>query len=185
MLFTPTRVAFMRVRVSALAIAVMLLPRFVASQTAPVAQAFRDNASQEAKNLVAAAELMPADKYSYKPTPAQMTFGMVVEHLAGGNDYFCGLLGGAKPPTRTKVEATASKEALVARLKETFTFCDEALAKLDDSKLSEMITLSFMPKPVTRAAVMTITTADWADHYSQSAIYLRLNGVLPPTAKKP
>jgi hypothetical protein len=185
MLFTPTRVAFMRVRVSALAIAVMLLPRFVAAQTAPVAQAFRDNASQEAKNLVAAAELMPADKYSYKPTPAQMTFGAVVEHLAGGNDYFCGLLGGAKPPTRTKVEATASKEALVARLKETFTFCDEALAKLDDSKLSEMITLSFMPKPVTRAAVMTITTADWADHYSQSAIYLRLNGVLPPTAKKP
>jgi hypothetical protein len=34
-----------------------------------------------------------------------------------------------------------------------------------------------------RAAVMTITTGDWADHYSQVAIYLRLNGVLPPTAK--
>jgi len=175
----------MRVRVSALTIAVMLVPRFVVAQAAPVATAFRDNGKQEGKNLIAAAELMPADKYSYKPTPAQMTFGAVVEHLAGGNDYFCGLLGGAKPPTRTKVEATAAKEALVARLKETFAFCDEALANLDDSKLSEMLTLSFMPKPVTRAALMTITTADWADHYSQSAIYLRLNGILPPTAKKP
>jgi hypothetical protein len=38
---------------------------------------------------------------------------------------------------------------------------------------------------MSRAAVMTITTGDWADHYSQEAIYLRLNGLLPPTAKKP
>jgi hypothetical protein len=185
MLFNPNPSALMRVRVSALTIAVMLVPRFVVAQAAPVATAFRDNGKQEGKNLIAAAELMPADKYSYKPTPAQMTFGAVVEHLAGGNDYFCGLLGGVKPPTRTKVEATAAKEALVARLKETFAFCDEALANLDDSKLSEPIKLSFMPQPVTRAALMTITTADWADHYSQSAIYLRLNGILPPTAKKP
>jgi hypothetical protein len=174
----------MRVRISALAIAVMFLPRLVAAQAAPVAAAFRDNGKEQAKNLVAAAELMPADKFSYKPTPAQMSFGDIVNHLSGGNDYFCGLLGGVKPPTRTKLDATAPKEAAVARLKETFAFCDEALAKLDDSKLAEPLKLSFMPQPVTRAALMTITTGDWADHYSQSAIYLRLNGILPPTAKK-
>ncbi|HEX8942044.1 MAG TPA: hypothetical protein VF785_02835, partial [Gemmatimonadaceae bacterium] len=85
---------------------------------------------------------------------------------------------------RTKLAPTASKDALVARLKETFQFCTDALAKVDDSKLSDKVTLSFMPKPITRAALMTITTGDWADHYSQSAIYLRLNGILPPTAKK-
>jgi len=174
----------MRVRIPVLALAVMFLPRLVVAQAAPVAQAFRENAREEGKNLIAAAEEMPADKYSYKPTPAQMTFAEIVGHLSGGNDYFCGLLGGVKPPTRTKLAPTATKEAMVARLKETFQFCDEALAKLDDSKLSEPITLSFMPKPVTRAALMTITTGDWADHYSQSAIYLRLNGLLPPTAKK-
>jgi Tfp pilus assembly protein PilZ len=38
---------------------------------------------------------------------------------------------------------------------------------------------------MSRAAIMTLTTGDWADHYSQYAIYLRLNGLLPPTAKKP
>lgn len=174
----------MRVRIAVLTMAAMLLPRLVAAQGAPVAEAFRDNASEVAKNLIAAAELMPADKYSYKPTPAQMSFGEVVTHLSGGNDYFCGLLGDMKPPTRTKLAPTASKDALVARLKETFQFCTDALAKLDDSKLSDKVTLSFMPKPITRAALMTITTGDWADHYSQSAIYLRLNGILPPTAKK-
>jgi hypothetical protein len=98
---------------------------------------------------------------------------------------FCGLLGGVKAPTREKLAPTATKEARVARLKETFDFCNEALAKLDDSKLSEPIKLSFMKEPTTRAGLIIITTGDWADHYSQSAIYLRLNGILPPTAKKP
>jgi len=174
----------MRVRIPILTMAAMLLPRLIAAQGAPVAEAFRENAGEQAKNLVAAAELMPADKYSYKPTPAQMSFGDIVMHLSGGNDYFCGLLGGVKPPTRAKLEPTAAKEALVARLKETFQFCTDALAKLDDSKLTEKFKLSFMPQPVTRAALMMITIGDWADHYSQSAIYLRLNGILPPTAKK-
>ena len=72
---------------------------------------------------------------------------------------------------------------LVERLEETFQFCGTALAGLDDSKLSE--SLDFFGRKMTRASVMTLTTGDWADHYSQSAIYMRLNGMLPPTAKKP
>jgi len=133
---------------------------------------------------MAAAEEMPADKYSFRPTPAQMSFAMVVEHLAKGNDYLCGAIGGAKAPTRATVDTTASKEALVARLKETFQFCDQALAAIDDAKLGEQIPF-FGGRPMARAGIMTLTTADWADHYSQAAIYLRLNGLLPPTAKKP
>jgi hypothetical protein len=172
----------MRLRVSVLTVAAILLPRLVPAQgTAPVAQAFRDNAGVEAKNLIAAAELMPADKYSFKPTPAQMSFAEITIHLSTGNDYLCGAIGGVTAPNRPTVAATASKEVLVARLKETFQFCSDALAKLDDSKLSDP--LDFFGRKMSRAAVMTLTTGDWADHYSQSAIYLRLNGILPPTAK--
>jgi hypothetical protein len=172
----------MCLRVPALTIAAILLPGIVAAQgTAPVAQAFREYAGTEGKNLIAAAELMPADKYSFKPTPAQMSFGEVVMHLAGGNDYLCGGISGTAAPTRPTIAATASKEALIARLKETFQFCGDVLAKLDDSKLTEPV--EFFGRKMSRAMVMTLTTGDWADHYSQSAIYLRLNGILPPTAK--
>ena len=62
-------------------------------------------------------------------------------------------------------------------------FCEEALEHLDDSKLAEPLPM-FGGKMMSRAAVETLTTGDWADHYSQVAIYLRLNGLLPPTAKK-
>jgi hydrogenase maturation factor HypE len=174
-----------RAHIPALALAASLLtPCLLAAQSSPVAEAFRDNASHEGKNLMAAADEMPADKYSYKPTPAQMSFGQIVAHLAQGNDFLCGKIGGMTAPTRSKIEATDSKDVLVARLKETFAFCDKALAGLDDSKLGEELPF-FGGKNRTRAAIMTVTTGDWADHYSQSAIYLRLNGLLPPTAKKP
>jgi Tfp pilus assembly protein PilZ len=42
----------------------------------------------------------------------------------------------------------------------------------------------FGGRKMTRAAIMTLTTGDWADHYSQYANYLRLNGMLPPTANR-
>jgi uncharacterized damage-inducible protein DinB len=167
------------------ALAVSVLPCVAAAQaSAPVSEAFKQNAQQVGKNLIAAAEEMPADKYSFKPTPVQMSFAKVVVHLADGNDYLCGKIAGAAAPTRSKVDTTSSKDVLVARLKETFQFCDQALASVDDSKLDEKIPF-FGGKPWTRASIMTLTTADWADHYSQAAIYLRLNNLIPPTAKKP
>ena len=172
----------MHLRFYAAALAAAFIPSLAAAQ-APVADAFRANASDLGKNLMAAAHVMPADKYGYKPTPAQMSFGAIVEHLAEGNDYLCGAIGGMKAPTRSKVAATDSKDMLTERLKETFEFCDKALAGLDDSKLGEQLPF-FGGKMMSRAGIMTLTTGDWADHYSQSAIYLRLNGHLPPTAKK-
>lgn len=160
------------------------LPSIAAAQSNPVATAFRDDAKQKATNLIAAFEEVPADKYGYKPTPAQRSIGDVAMHLSGGNDILCGTIGGMKAPTRAKITTAEGKDALVARLKETFAFCDQALANLDDSKLAEQLP-SFGGRTMSRAALMTLTTGDWADHYSQMAIYMRLIGLLPPTAKKP
>ncbi|HEV7595569.1 MAG TPA: DinB family protein [Gemmatimonadaceae bacterium] len=176
----------MKIRINcAVAAALAFMPGVVGAQQAnPVADAFRENYKQESKNLIAAAEEFPADKFGYKPTPAQMSFGDIVNHLSQGNDYLCGSIGGVKAPTRTKVDHDDAKPALVARLKETFAFCDQALAPLTDANLSEELPF-FGGRKMSRAAIMTLTTGDWADHYSQSAIYMRLNGLVPPTAKKP
>ncbi len=162
-----------------------ILPMTLLAQSAnPVADAFRQRVASAEKNLIAAAEEMPAEKYGYKPTPAQMSYLDVVKHLAEGNDYFCGTISGVKAPQRAKIDSTAGKDPWVARLKETFQFCDSSLAKLDDSKLAEQLPF-FGGRQVSRAFAMFVAADDWQDHYSQVAIYLRLNGLLPPTAKKP
>jgi hypothetical protein len=154
-----------------------------AASKSPVADALRQMETRYARILVGAAEAMPADKYNYRPTPAQMSFAAIQVHLINeGNDLLCGKVAGMAPPTRTAIDSTAGKDALVARLKESFQFCEQAFAKLDDSNLSAPVQL-FGPNPFTMASAMMITVGDWADHYSQEANYLRLNGVLPPTAR--
>ncbi len=189
----------MQPRACLLTIVVALLPQALAAQTAaaptpppaapvastsPVSDALRNMQQRFARNLIAAAEAMPADKYNYRPTPAQMSFAQIQVHLANeGNDVLCSKTAGVAAPQRTPVDSTATKEQLVARLKETFQFCESAFAKMDDSKLGDQIQL-FGPNPFSRAAAVLITVGDWADHYSQEANYLRLNGLVPPTAQR-
>jgi len=158
-------------------------PAAPAPSTSPVADALRNMEQRYSRILVGAAEAMPAEKYSFRPTPAQMSFAQIQVHLANeGNDVLCGKTAGVEPPKRAAVDTMATKEQLVARLKETFTFCEQAFAKLDDSKLAEPIQMFGMN--LTRAAAVLITVGDWADHYSQEANYLRLNNLLPPTAQR-
>jgi cystathionine beta-lyase/cystathionine gamma-synthase len=151
--------------------------------TAPVSDALRSIAQRGSKNLIAAAEEMPPDKYGFKPTPAQMSFGKVIAHLSGGNDFLCSAISGAEAPKRPELSETAPKEKLVARLRETFQFCESVLAKVNDSDLGGQVPF-FGQGKVSRAEAMFAAAEDWADHYSQLAIYLRLNGLLPPTAKR-
>ena len=186
----------MQVRASLLLIACATLPTTLAAQAAPasttsapaaspnpVTDGLRQMHQRFSRNLIAAAEAMPAEKYNYRPTPAQMSFAAIQVHLANeGNDLLCSKTAGVPAPQRAAVDTTMTKDQLVARLKETFTFCEQAFAKLDDSQLNTPVQL-FGPNPFTRATAILITVADWADHYSQEANYLRLNGILPPTAQ--
>ena len=154
-----------------------------AQESAPVSDAFRTLAQRSERNLVEAAEQMPSNKYGFKPTPAQMSFGEVIAHLTEGNHFLCSSIAGKAAATGPKVAATDPKTQLVAQLKQSFQFCDSTLAKLNDAKLDAKVPF-FGNREVSRASAMFITADDWADHYSQLAIYMRLNGLLPPTAKR-
>jgi uncharacterized damage-inducible protein DinB len=136
---------------------------------------------RDSKNMMAAAEEMPADKYSYRPTPDQWTFGKVVSHIAQSNGGLCATLSGTPAPTSLTVSDTASKADLVAALKASFDFCGPVLDGLTDTKLGELITLFHRTMP--RATALVLLPVDLADHYSQMAAYLRLNGMLPPSAQ--
>ena len=152
-------------------------------ETNPVSNHVRQVVEREAKIIVAAADEMPADKYSYHPTPEQMTFGHLVVHMASSNTFLCSKISGIAAPAQDKLSDTDPKEKLVAALKASFDFCTSALAKVDDSNLGESLTL-FGSRTMSRAGAMITLTDDFYDHYSMAAIYLRLNGLLPPTAQR-
>lgn len=136
---------------------------------------------RDAKNMIAAAEEMPEDKYSYHPTADQWSFGKLVAHVAQSNGGLCGLLAGTEAPATLHVSETASKTDLVAALKASFDYCGPVLDGLTDAKLAGTITVFHRPMP--RAMALVLLPTDLADHYSQMAAYLRLNGMLPPSAQ--
>jgi len=149
----------------------------------PVSTVIRQMLERQQKNLTAAAEEMPAAKYAYGPTPEQMTFAHLVIHIAESNYHLCSLLADVPKPKSWDPTGKEGKDELVAALKDSFEYCAKASALLDDSKLGDTIK-GHHGDPAPRAWAAIALTNDWADHYSAAAMYLRLNGLLPPTAKK-
>ncbi|HUL15458.1 MAG TPA: DinB family protein [Terriglobales bacterium] len=148
----------------------------------PVSDALRSGLARASKNMVAAAEAMPADKFEYHPTPAQMTFAHLTMHIAMSNNFMCSKISGTPMPEGPKLSDTDGKDKLVAAIKSSFEYCSTALAKVDDKGLGDSMEL-FGGHSFTKAAAMMILSDDWADHYSAQAMYLRLNDILPPTAQ--
>jgi hypothetical protein len=147
----------------------------------PVSTTVKSQLTRFSKNMVAAAESMPAEKYGFKPTPEMNTFGHLVMHITQSNNLLCSKISGAAAPD-AKLAESDGKDKLVAGLKASFDFCSTALANVDDSKLSESMVL-FGNRPASRAAALIALSDGWNDHYGAEAIYLRLNGILPPTAQ--
>jgi hypothetical protein len=157
----------------------------------PITTAFRGRTMALQRNLAQAFDSIPESKFSYKPTPAQLTIGYIAQHLATDNYLFCNQFGAMKATvpatdstTADSVKAKWPKDSLVAKLKASFTFCESAFAQLNDANLADQVTLAFggNSRQVSRATMVLGHALDMADHYSQIANYMRLNNILPPTA---
>jgi hypothetical protein len=148
----------------------------------PVTETTKMMLRQHADSMVRAAELMPEEKYSFHPTPAQMTYGQLVAHIAQTNEALCGAIEG-HPPAGPPASPTGkdSKAVLVSALKASFEHCTAAISPLTDAQAAQAIAMG--PQQVPRTYFMMILVADWSDHYSTQASYLRMNDILPPTAK--
>jgi uncharacterized damage-inducible protein DinB len=168
-----------------LTLAVLLLSASVFAQQSknPVTDVLRDSLAGRQKNTVAAVEEMPADKFSAKPTPDQISFAHLAAHIAEANYFFCSKVGDVAEPKVDKATEADSKDKLVDAVKASFDFCGTALAKADDAKLGDPIQ-DFAGKTKPRAWAALALASSWADHYGAAAMYLRLNGLVPPSAQK-
>lgn len=194
----PTIFTRERMRTTHVAILALALPVALASQQPsaaapanPITAAFRGRTMGLQRNLAQAFDSIPESKFGYKPTPAQLTIGYIAQHLASDNYLFCNAFGSMKATvpatdsiTPDSVKAKWPKDTLVAKLKASLTFCENAFAQLDDAKLTDQVSLTFngQTRNVTRVTMVLGHVLDIEDHYSQLANYMRLNNILPPTA---
>lgn len=134
------------------------------------------------KNVVAGAEEMPADKYDFRPTAGQNTFGHLVGHMISANYYLCSALSGSEMPKFTRPQDSDPKDALITELKSSFDYCTQSLANVQDSDLTQSVRMG--PPGATRGTMIITFAEDYGDHYAQESSYLRAAGLLPPTAQQ-
>lgn len=159
------------------------VPAVARAQDGPLATAMKNTLTRYTRNMPGAADSMPADKYGFKPTPGQMSFGEILAHEAQSNETLCAAIAGsAQTPSESAAGATAPKPDLVARLRKSFEYCGTVIAQLKDATLGDSVPF-FGGNKATRARAVIVLAQDWADHYAQAAMYLRLNGILPPSAR--
>jgi uncharacterized damage-inducible protein DinB len=132
--------------------------------------------------VIAAAEKMPEENYSFKPTPDVRSFGQLVGHLADSQYYFCSQVSGEKPPAVSFEKTKTAKADLIAALKEAVAFCGKTYAAMTDAKGSEMGKL--MDFDVAKMTVLSANTAHDYEHYGNMVTYMRLRGIVPPTSEK-
>lgn len=158
----------------------------------PMTTAFRTRTTGLRRNILQALDSIPESKFSYKPTPAQLTVGYIAQHLANDDYIFCNNFGDKKATisdeektTPDSVKATWPKAKLMTNLRAAVAFCDDAMTQLDDTNIGAIITVSGpnnTTRQVSRINFLVGHAIDLADHYSQLANYMRLNNMLPPTA---
>ena len=83
--------------------------------------------------ITKAAEKVPEDQYSFKPSPDVRTFGQLIGHIADANHMICGAAGGTGKPGDSIEKTKTSKADLQKALADSFAACDARL-RLDDRR---------------------------------------------------
>jgi len=161
------------------------LPTTVAAQTSSardstgVMLAFVNFADIFGSRLVDAFDSIPAVKYGYRPMATQQTIGYIAQHLENANYALCERLADRKHPATAKdsladtIKARWPKDTLVARLAASLRYCDTVLERLGP-----------LDSPSHANTLLAFET-DLAEHYSQLSVYMRLLGMVPPSALPP
>jgi len=132
--------------------------------------------------VIAAAEKMPEENYSFKPTPDVRSFGQLVGHLTDAQYFFCATASGETKPASDAEKTITKKTDLVAALKEAVAYCNKTYAAMTDVKGSQMTKL--MNLDMARLTVLAGNFAHDYEHYGNMVTYMRLKGIVPPTSEK-
>ena len=140
-------------------------------------------------NLIASAEKIPAEHFSFRPTPEVRTVAELFGHtMEAQYAYGTNVKGGANPATGKQFEKTVTAKADVVKMvKDAFAHCDDAYAALTDANAIEMITAGVAPnlRQLSRANQLAQLIVHGNEHYGNLVTYMRIKGIVPPSSAQP
>ena len=156
-----------------------------------VTELLNRNVSNTESEFISAAEAMPEDKFNFAPTDGEFknvrTFAQQIKHVAAVNYEIGSALLEQKSPVDINDEAgpasITSKADVLKYLKDSFEYVHKAIATVNEGNLTGTVRGPFGEGMVSRLGLTMAITAHAADHYGQMAVYLRMNGIIPPASR--
>ena len=151
----------------------------------PISKEVQGSYARVKANIQKSADKVPAEDYSYKPTPDIRTFARVLNHVTEAQSRVCGAINGTKPADPPA--ETADKATIVAALNASFAECDKAYSGLTDANMTEMFQLQFGSGPAvkrSRIGLLWGNSSHDTEQYATLALYMRLKGLTPPSSEK-
>jgi hypothetical protein len=149
------------------------------AQTNPVIGEQRKAYDALKQNLIKAAEKMPEDAYSFKPTPEMQSFGERINHIANQIGTCSAMTGERKP---NPAQGKTAKADIVAALKASFDACDAAWESMNDKTATEM--MAGRGGQVSKLSTLIRNNMHDQEMYGYLSPYMRLKGVVPPTSDR-
>jgi uncharacterized damage-inducible protein DinB len=172
--------------------AALVFPLRATAQTPTIASDLLKDWRAQKETMLKIADAMPAEKFGYKSTPAQRSFGEQILHVAGANVELLTFLG-ARTTTPFPVVPTematfglkmTDKAQILKALGDSFDYGEAVLKELGPAAMTDVVKGPPWIGTATRAKLVWYTMGHTQDIYGQMAVYLRLNGIVPPASRR-
>ena len=156
-----------RILMIAVCVAASLSGRMSAQQPESTAVVVQKGFAEVSGWITKAAEMVPADKYGYRPVDTVRTYGQLVGHIADGYAYFCAQAAGKPVEWSDAVEkGPVDKATLTAKLKAATDTC----------------TAAYGGASAASAGPLMANIAHSNLHYGNVITYMRMLGLTPPSS---
>lgn len=136
------------------------------------------------KNLLGAAEKLPAEHFGFRPTSDVRSVAELFGHIINLNYMACAALRNESNPNKENLEKTLkSRDEVIMALKASFELCDGAFKNLTDANLRDTFKSGEREIPKISPAFLLIIHN--MEHYGNLVTYLRLKGIVPPSSEPP
>jgi uncharacterized damage-inducible protein DinB len=132
--------------------------------------------------VVRAAEKVPEDLFGFKPTPEVRSFAEVLGHIVDGHYLLCRAAHENVFDIKREHELKPGTKAdLLAALKKSIAYCEEAFAGTTDTNGTTPIKMG--TSTMAKLMVLNANVAHTWEHYGNLVTYMRLKGIVPPTSE--
>lgn len=138
---------------------------------------------QQQALVIGIAEAMPEDKWGYKSTPAQRSYGEQVMHIVQVNQMLLSTLGSQATAPTINMKATSRADVLQA-LRQSYEYGEAVFGEFNQGAWLQVVMGPRFIGQATRVRIANFAMTHTMDIYGQMVVYLRLNGIVPPASRR-